>query len=26
MIEKKTPANIEMKMAGAVKAKDNAHY
>jgi len=23
MIEKKTPANIEMKMAGAVKAKDN---
>jgi len=26
MIEKKTPADIEMKMAGAVKAKDNAHY
>ena len=26
MIEKKTLADIEMKMAGAVKAKDNAHY
>jgi len=26
MIEKKTLADIEMKMAGAVKAIDNAHY
>jgi len=26
MIEKKILADIEMKMAGAVKAKDNAHY
>jgi len=26
MIEKKTLADIEIKMAGAAKAKDNAHY
>jgi len=26
MIEKKTPANIELKMAGAVKAKDNVRH
>jgi len=26
MIEKKTPANTRMKMAGAVKAKDNVRH
>jgi len=26
MIEKKTPANIEMKMPGAVKAKENVRH